>query len=83
MRRRTRDTLTAFLFLGGIPAAVTAPWWVRPRWLGLAIAVIGWMGYAYFILGQWVLFWVMARRPVAKRPWVLGGSPNPSPPQDG
>ena len=72
----------AILALGGIPAAITAPSWVNPRWLGLALAIIGWAACAYLALGNLILFWDMVRRPVAKRPWILGGPPNPSPPRD-
>jgi hypothetical protein len=82
MRRRMRATLRVILAFGGTLAAITAPRWARQPWLGFALAVIGWTAYAYFILGQAILSWVMVRRPVAKRPWILGGPPHLSPPQD-
>ena len=82
MRRRARGTWAFVLAAGGTLAAIGAPRWVRPSWLGLAFAVLGWSSYAYFILGQWALGWEMVRRPVAKRPWILGGAPHPSPHQD-
>ena len=63
MRRRTRETLTAILAFGGPLAAITAPAWVNPPWLGLVLAVIGWAVYAYLILGQAILFgsWSVGR----------------------
>jgi hypothetical protein len=85
MRRRTRDTLnllTFFLALGAILTAMTAPTWVSPRWLGMSIAAIGWTAFALYNLGQLIVCWTLFRRPVASRPWILGGPPNPSPPQD-
>ncbi len=81
MRRRTRDKAT-FLFVlafGFTTVAMTATNWVRPRWLGLAIAAIGWTVYALFILGQMLVMWNLFRRPVASRPWILGGPPDASP----
>ena len=74
-RRRMRESLMTILVIAGIPAAITAPSWVTPRWIGIALAVIGWAVYAYLALGQMILFWDMIRRPVAKRPWILGGPP--------
>jgi hypothetical protein len=77
-----RETLMAILAIAGIPAAITAPVWANPRGLRLSLATVGWVAYAYFGLGQVTLFWDMVRRPVAKRPWILGGPPNPSPPRN-
>jgi hypothetical protein len=72
----------AILAIAGIPAAITAPSWVYPRRLGLGFAIIGWAACAYFAFGNVILLWDIVRRPVAKRPWILGGPPNPSPPRD-
>ncbi len=85
MRRRARGRLTflaVFLAFGGTLAAISAPRWVSPRWLGIVLAGIGWAVYASFFLGQVLVWWCWVRRPVAKRPWILGGPPNPSPSQD-
>jgi hypothetical protein len=77
-----KETLMAVLAIAGIPAAITAPLWANPRGLGLALAIVGWAAYAYFGLGHVILFWDMVRRPVAKRPWIMGGPTNPSLPRD-
>jgi hypothetical protein len=85
MRRRTKDTLNLLTFLAAFGltlTAMTAPRWVSPRWLGMCLAAIGWTAFALFNLGQVVVCWTLFRRPVASRPWILGGPPNPSPTQD-
>ena len=84
-RGRTKDTLTFLCFavaLGITIAAMGAPNWVRPRWLGLAFAGVGWTAYTVFGVGNVLVLWRLAARPVVGRPWILGGPPNPSPSQD-
>jgi hypothetical protein len=85
MRQRTRDGLTFLTFIlafGVTLAAMAAPRWIRPRGLGVALAVLGWTVFALFNVGQALVLWGWVRRPLARRPWILGGPPNPSPHQD-
>ncbi len=85
MRRRMKEKLTFLAFVlayGVIFAAMTARTWLRPRWLGLTIFAVGCT--FFLLLGLWYVLGVLIywRRPVASRPWILGGPPNPSPPED-
>jgi hypothetical protein len=77
-RRRAKDWLTLLIVIlafGATFAAVSAPRWMTPRWLALIVSAVGWTVVVLFNVGQVLVFWNYYRRPLAKRPWILGGPP--------